>query len=735
MNLSRQLAASSILLGLLTAIPAHGWQSAEAARAPIPQLVSFSDALRDFDGRPARGVVGITFLLYKDEQDGSPLWRETQNVTLDEEGRFSVKLGSSTPEGLPAELFAANEARWLAIEPQGLPAPARVMLLSVPYALKAGDAETIGGLPPSAFARATASPQSNIGDPQPNSAFAQPATTSGSGTVNYIPRWTPNGSTLGNSILFQSGTGSAGKVGINTSTPAATLDVNGIVIARGALQLPARGAAASAAGFDSQPMSLQASVFSSTTHAAISPKFLWQAEPFENDTANATGTLNLLFGRVGTPVETGLSIAGNGQIKFAAGQTFPGTGSGTIAKVTAGSGLTGGGATGNVTLGIDATKVPLLAAANTFTAPITFVAGQTFPGTGTLTGITAGTGLTGGGATGNPTLGIDATKVPLLNAANTFTAPISFAAGQIFPGTGTITGVTAGTGLSGGGTSGSVTLNLNTTYSDGHYAQIAANNTFTGVQTINNAVGIGLSPSFPLHVMGTIRSETGLSLGGNAPVMVDAPGIFGGRLVVLANGKVGINQTNPSSTLDVGGSINASGALIGGSLNVPGGGVINGGLTTSAGITTGAGVSVGGALKVGGSLTIQNDTPMNAAPHMYFTGYVPGPLAANTYTLPIFTIASKDILITRVVAFGLNTCPSSGALTLEIDELAPGAQVLATQFSMNLATAYPVVADSGAIGVGVTAGTQLYVYILAPDCGAFGTPPSQITVSLEYVMQ
>jgi predicted membrane protein len=45
------------------------------------------------------------------------------------------------------------------------------------------------------------------------------AQVTGSGTTNFIPRWTGS-TTLGNSILFQSG----GKVGIGTSSPAATLD-------------------------------------------------------------------------------------------------------------------------------------------------------------------------------------------------------------------------------------------------------------------------------------------------------------------------------------------------------------------------------------------------------------------------------------------------------------------------------------------------------------------------------
>src|SRR5580658_10492372 len=125
-----RFAAVSILFGLLTAFPASAWQSAEAVQASIPQLVSFTGTLKGYEERPATGVVGITFLLYEDEEGGSPLWRETQNVTLDAAGHFSVMLGAATPYGLPLELFAGKHARWLGVEPEGLPAPPRVMLVS-----------------------------------------------------------------------------------------------------------------------------------------------------------------------------------------------------------------------------------------------------------------------------------------------------------------------------------------------------------------------------------------------------------------------------------------------------------------------------------------------------------------------------------------------------------------------------------------------------------------------------
>jgi len=45
----------------------------------------------------------------------------------------------------------------------------------------------------------------------------------GGGTLNYLPKWTPNGTTLGNSIIFDDGT----NVGIGTNLPQAKLDIVG----------------------------------------------------------------------------------------------------------------------------------------------------------------------------------------------------------------------------------------------------------------------------------------------------------------------------------------------------------------------------------------------------------------------------------------------------------------------------------------------------------------------------
>src|SRR5208282_2432797 len=69
-------------------------------------------------------------------------------------GHYSALLGSATAHGLPADVFVAGEARWLAVQVSGQAEQPRTLLFSVPYALKALDAETIGGLPVSAFVRA-----------------------------------------------------------------------------------------------------------------------------------------------------------------------------------------------------------------------------------------------------------------------------------------------------------------------------------------------------------------------------------------------------------------------------------------------------------------------------------------------------------------------------------------------------------------------------------------------------
>jgi hypothetical protein len=160
-----------------------------------------------------------------------------------------------------------------------------------------------------------------------------------------------------------------GNLSASGSVSGGAASFSGALSAAG-VALPATGTATSSAGYNSNPLDLSASVFNGTS--AVSQDFRWVAEAANNNSGNASATLNLQFGaNGGTPNETGLSIASNGIISFAANQTFPGVGGGTITGVAAGTGLTGGGSSGNVTLNLDTSKVPTLAAAsNTFTGSI-----------------------------------------------------------------------------------------------------------------------------------------------------------------------------------------------------------------------------------------------------------------------------------------------------------------------------------------------------------------------------
>ena len=213
------------------AAPTASVSAVPISPAQVPRLVRFSGTLLDESGKPRTGVTGLTLLFYKDQSGGAPLWMETQNVTLDARGRYSVLLGSSTPDGLPTDLFAAGEARWLAVQPAGEVEEPRVLLLSVPYALKAMDAETLGGRPVSDFALSSSQAGNAAiamsATPQalaiPGNAVSQVtglATITGSGTRNFIPIWTSS-SALGNSTIFETG----GKVGVGTTSPTDTFQI------------------------------------------------------------------------------------------------------------------------------------------------------------------------------------------------------------------------------------------------------------------------------------------------------------------------------------------------------------------------------------------------------------------------------------------------------------------------------------------------------------------------------
>jgi hypothetical protein len=144
--------STSIALALSTLLLVSISSAQQTSTTAVPNLIRYSGTLKDAQGTASvpSTTLGVTFAIYKQQDGGAPVWQETQNVTPDAGGQYSVILGSTTATGLPEDLFSQQEQRWLGVQVQGQDEQARVLLVSAPYAFKAHEAETLGGLPASA---------------------------------------------------------------------------------------------------------------------------------------------------------------------------------------------------------------------------------------------------------------------------------------------------------------------------------------------------------------------------------------------------------------------------------------------------------------------------------------------------------------------------------------------------------------------------------------------------------
>ena len=107
----------------------------------VPQQVRYAGKMAARTGDTGEA----DFRIYAAPEGGDPLWTEHQLVTVAEDGSYSVLLGAASPAGLPQAVFSGGAARWLGVSVDQSPEQERVLLSSVPYAMKSADAESLSG--------------------------------------------------------------------------------------------------------------------------------------------------------------------------------------------------------------------------------------------------------------------------------------------------------------------------------------------------------------------------------------------------------------------------------------------------------------------------------------------------------------------------------------------------------------------------------------------------------------
>ena len=217
-----------------------------SAIAQAPEQINYQGIARKHNGHPIdNDNISLRLTIRDVTSGGAIVYREVRTVMTNEFGLFHVAIGSpgaTSSIGTIAGINWGSGSKFLQVEMDPDAGSAFVnmgtsQLLSVPYALYAKAAGTAtptgpaggdltGTYPNPTVARIRGV---NVSATMPalnqllayNGASWAPTdlsalgVVSGTGTLNYIPKWTPNGTTLGNSQLFDNGT----SVGIGTITP------------------------------------------------------------------------------------------------------------------------------------------------------------------------------------------------------------------------------------------------------------------------------------------------------------------------------------------------------------------------------------------------------------------------------------------------------------------------------------------------------------------------------------
>jgi len=509
--------------------------------------VPITGVLVDSSGSPLVGSVNVTLAIYSTPEGGVSIWTETQTVQADQRGRYNLTLGATSPTGIPVEVFASPGSRWLGVTPLGHVELARTPILSVAYAFKAADADTLGGKPASAFV--LAEPQKGSNDPSGASVNTD-KTSSPSPAAPTAPG--PSGGVTATQFTATNATGPS-FISQATSGPPLQVSSNALNV------------------------NLNADLLDGL-HAAAFPQLATPNTFTANQTINGTltGGVASFSGNNALQVLQ-VTQAGAGEaLQGASNATSGGVGVHGHAQATNGIGVLGvGGSTSGSATGVRGdTFSPLglgvygLAAGGLNAIGVEGEANATSGGTTGVRGLvrsasgfagvfenTAGGSLVRGTVQGIEKFRVDgAGAVYASSYRNLAGSPIN---------SGTVTSVGSGTGLTGGPITGTGTLALDTSYTDGRYAPIVHGhdvsqitnaatlgaNTFTGDQTVNatlrgtfatftTAVRSTSSTSGEGALHGNFTGASGLGVFGETSGTSSSAGVYGRATAASGTGTV-----------------------------------------------------------------------------------------------------------------------------------------------------------------------------------------------------
>ena len=108
----------ALAMALSSPVGLLGQSAQTTPSVSVPRLVNVTGVYQPANGQPPPPGTVVTLLVYADQQGGTPLWQETQNVEFDASGHFTLLLEPRWPTGSrPKCLRRGMRSGWRCILP------------------------------------------------------------------------------------------------------------------------------------------------------------------------------------------------------------------------------------------------------------------------------------------------------------------------------------------------------------------------------------------------------------------------------------------------------------------------------------------------------------------------------------------------------------------------------------------------------------------------------------------